>query len=416
MCTYNSAETLEYAIESVRNQMWQEWELIILDNGSQDATVKILKEYAKKDSRIICTYKNKNIGWCKGISNCLELAKGQYMMFLGADDYLANDYTLYEVKEEIMLHEPDIIWTACAFAVFENGVHRIKSQINPAYRVYTTENKLTQIFEIMQYVYYNSVMHYVKISFLRENEIDFYDPFYGDNGGMTEALCKAGTMVVMDKVEYVLTLNTSQTVQRTEFYHRIGLQWASIKKVLPDLKNCPKNTVAYIAERILINIAAMFENIVMGANLRDDLMNPIHKSLSERFLQAEKWLSSDSVGEMIYYAGKQKYEERLIGAVGVLYWTCKKYTNLMQEIQDKSMWLADFVERVLYKDKDGNIAWCSIIHKEESECLLKAVAHEANPHKIGCEILLREGIVFEESGVKEQMKQNLQEYLVEMTK
>lgn len=40
-------------------------------------------------------------------------------------------------------------------------------------------------------VYYNSVMHYVKIDFLKENGIDFYYPFYGDCQGMTEAIVRA---------------------------------------------------------------------------------------------------------------------------------------------------------------------------------------------------------------------------------
>lgn len=39
MCTYNSAKSLKYAVDSVRNQVFDEWELIILDNGSEDETV-----------------------------------------------------------------------------------------------------------------------------------------------------------------------------------------------------------------------------------------------------------------------------------------------------------------------------------------------------------------------------------------
>ena len=97
MCTYNSAETLIYAIESVRNQEYQQWELIILDNGSHDSTVQILKNYEEKDRRISCIFREDNVGWCKGISICLKQTRGQYMMFLGADDYLASDHTLTDV-------------------------------------------------------------------------------------------------------------------------------------------------------------------------------------------------------------------------------------------------------------------------------------------------------------------------------
>ena len=43
MCTYNSAKSLKYAVDSVRNQVFDEWELIIFDNGSEDETVSLLK-------------------------------------------------------------------------------------------------------------------------------------------------------------------------------------------------------------------------------------------------------------------------------------------------------------------------------------------------------------------------------------
>lgn len=48
MCTYNSAKSLKYAVDSVRNQVFDEWELIILDNGSEDETVSLLKVYEKR--------------------------------------------------------------------------------------------------------------------------------------------------------------------------------------------------------------------------------------------------------------------------------------------------------------------------------------------------------------------------------
>ena len=53
MCTYNSAKSLKYAVDSVRNQVFDEWELIILDNGSEDETVSLLKVYEKTDNSFL---------------------------------------------------------------------------------------------------------------------------------------------------------------------------------------------------------------------------------------------------------------------------------------------------------------------------------------------------------------------------
>ena len=101
MCTYHSSMTLGNALDSARHQTCQNWELVILDNGSKDETITVLQEYERIDERIHVIYRDSNVGWRKGISLCLEKASGQYMMFLGADDYLASDETLQEVTDEI---------------------------------------------------------------------------------------------------------------------------------------------------------------------------------------------------------------------------------------------------------------------------------------------------------------------------
>lgn len=414
MCTRNSSDTLERALNSVRNQKYCQWELICLDNGSSDASLEILMEYEKMDSRISCIYRQENVGWCKGISICLQQASGQYMMFLGADDCLANEFTLEEVFAETQKHHPDIIWTGCAFAILKNGRYHIESKVLPSYKVYEKESKLVQLTEIIQSVYRNSVMHYVSIEFLKKNGIDFFDPFYGDSAGMTEALCKAGKMVVMDKVEYILTRNTSQTALTAGFDQNIGLQWFSIKKILPDLKKCPQDVLQYIADNILKNPAAICVNIMMGANLRNKFMNPVEKNMSQRFMKAEEWISSEAFGEMMYYAGRLKFEESLLGAAGVLYWTCKKYDKYIKQILSKSKWLADFSEAALYTDESGNISWRTQIGKREGEKLLKTIKNNANPHCIGCELLLKECVVYEDLSVRKEIQHILHSYLETM--
>lgn len=167
-------------MDSARHQTCQNWELVILDNGSKDETITVLQEYERIDERIHVIYRDSNVGWRKGISLCLEKASGQYMMFLGADDYLASDETLQEVTDEIRKNHPDIVWTGCGFAVWEDGAYRIAEQKIPPYRIYEQEDKLQIFAELMQKVYYNSVMHYVRIDFLKQYGIDFYEPYYGD--------------------------------------------------------------------------------------------------------------------------------------------------------------------------------------------------------------------------------------------
>lgn len=415
MCTYNSAKTLKYAVDSVINQIYKDWELLILDNGSMDETTEILREYEKSDRRIICTFLQHNVGWAKGIQISLSNAKGKYMMFLGADDYLLHDRTLDEIQKEIINGWPDIIWTGYALAYFQEGVfHLVKTSI-PEYQKYDKKEKLTELREIMQNVYYNSVMHYVKIEFLKKHGIDFYAPFYGDNQGMTEALCQAGTMVVMDRAEYVLTVNTSQTSSKTGWDYDISRQWESVKSAVPEIRNFRRtDSKRYIAERILRNLAGMLENIVLGGELRNSLMNRVHKSLSERFLKAEEWISSDAFGEMMYYAGRKDFTEQLIGAAGVLYWICKEREREAERIKKQSRWLSDFSEQIFIRKNTGEIGWKTYFSCDEAAAAVLALKNEKNKHFVGAELLLKDEIAFENMEIKQEIKNNLQDYMESM--
>lgn len=415
MCTYNSEATLSFAIDSVRNQSCRDWEMIILDNGSKDGTVKILEKYQKEDKRIHCIFQESNVGWGKGISICLTYAIGQYMIFLAADDLLFHNETLKEVQGEILEYQPDIIWTGHGTAEFdfEKGEYILLTTRIPEFRRYEKEDKLTELVEIMQSVYQGSVMHYVRIAFLKEHNIDFYYPYGGDMQGMTEALCRAKKMTVLNKVEYILTRNTSQTALRTGFYFDFSRQWKSIKNVVPEINQFKQmESLQYIAKYILGAVTCMLENIMLG-KLCDNYMNPIDKSFPERFIKAEEWISSNTFGEMMYYAGREVFAEKLINAAGILYYKCKANDKWLMEVKTESKWMADFVEHIFEcKNYEGGIKRKKWLSVKEAEKVLEVLQNDANEHRVGAELLLRGDIVFEDAKIKIEIENCLNDYFV----
>lgn len=87
--TYNCAEFLRQAVESVLMQTYQNLEIVIIDNCSTDETVTLVEEIISSSSRNIRFYKNdRNIGMVSNLNRCLELARGTYIKFLMADDLL----------------------------------------------------------------------------------------------------------------------------------------------------------------------------------------------------------------------------------------------------------------------------------------------------------------------------------------
>lgn len=87
--TYNAAEYLRQAVESVLMQSYQNFEIVIVDNCSTDHTVTLVEGLIKKSSRSIRFYKNdRNIGLVGNLNRCLDYAQGTYIKFLMADDML----------------------------------------------------------------------------------------------------------------------------------------------------------------------------------------------------------------------------------------------------------------------------------------------------------------------------------------
>lgn len=87
---YNQAQYLDEALESVFNQTYDNWECIIVNDGSPDNTEEVAKKWLEKDRRFIYLYKE-NGGLSSARNLGLENANGDYIQFLDSDDYLASD-------------------------------------------------------------------------------------------------------------------------------------------------------------------------------------------------------------------------------------------------------------------------------------------------------------------------------------
>lgn len=90
MPVYNSEKFLKKAVESVLNQKFEDFELILVDDGSPDASGSICDEFAEKDSRVKLIHK-KNGGICSARNAGLKIAKGEYVGFCDNDDLYLPD-------------------------------------------------------------------------------------------------------------------------------------------------------------------------------------------------------------------------------------------------------------------------------------------------------------------------------------
>lgn len=89
---YNAEKTIERCISSVLNQAYEDFELILLDDGSTDNSGQICDTYAGKDARIRVQHKE-NTGVSDTRNQGIAMAKGEYLQFLDSDDWITPDAT-----------------------------------------------------------------------------------------------------------------------------------------------------------------------------------------------------------------------------------------------------------------------------------------------------------------------------------
>lgn len=91
MAVYNGAAHLAQAVASVLNQTYADFEFIIVDDGSTDATPKILADFAARDARIRIVNNEPNIGLTTSLNHAWDLAQGHVIARMDADDICLPD-------------------------------------------------------------------------------------------------------------------------------------------------------------------------------------------------------------------------------------------------------------------------------------------------------------------------------------
>lgn len=115
MPAWNAEKTIEQAIWSVLNQTNPNWELIVIDDYSEDATYKKVQQFVSRDNRIRI-YKNpKNIGVSKTRNRGVALAKGDWIAFLDSDDIWRRDKLEKQVHVIQQKKYVDLVFTGSGF-------------------------------------------------------------------------------------------------------------------------------------------------------------------------------------------------------------------------------------------------------------------------------------------------------------
>lgn len=145
MPAYNAERTIDEAIQSVCQQTYGEWELIIVNDCSSDRTEWIVKQYMKKDNRILLINNEQNIGVSETRNIGVSSSNGKWIAFLDSDDKWKKEKLEKQVK---LLNEnpwADLVFTGSAFinqqGVFSKYILNVPEKIN--YRELLKQNVIS---------------------------------------------------------------------------------------------------------------------------------------------------------------------------------------------------------------------------------------------------------------------------------
>ncbi len=148
MPVYNVEKYIHQSVDSVLNQSYRDFEIILVDDGAKDSCPTICDDYAKKDNRIKVIHK-KNGGLSDARNFGIDKASGEYIIFLDSDDYWGSEKALEHIAEKIEQEKSDVLIFFFQY-LFENENKIV--EYNENYKTITIDrtDKATQLTDLIR--------------------------------------------------------------------------------------------------------------------------------------------------------------------------------------------------------------------------------------------------------------------------
>lgn len=198
VAVYNVQEFLPQCVESILCQEFDDYELILVDDGSTDASGKICDLYAERNSRVRVIHKS-NGGLSSARNAGIKQADGVYTAFVDGDDFLAED-ALKRLRENIGENQCDVLLTA--FAYYEQGSLR-QSDI-PAVSACTGQIELINALFSARDTVWQAWRNIVRTAFIHEKGILFTHALTsGEDCAFFLSLCRNNARIQVCPVVFV---------------------------------------------------------------------------------------------------------------------------------------------------------------------------------------------------------------------
>ena len=305
---YNVEDYLYVCLNSILRQSYQDFEVICIDDSSSDSSLEILEYFAFKDSRIkiIKNDSNKGKGFCRNLG--LNVAKGDYISFLNANDWLSSDALEVIVKN---MHDENLEVLIFENIIFDdNECDFLIDSINNLDFLSNIKNKVFNHFDLEKFRFFEiSTNVWNKVyskSFLDRNGIRFNDEnlFNIDIPFVFNVLVKAKKISYIDSFIYnyrkisdsLINLDNEQLFDLFQIYnlvlHVFLKDFSLFLYYQHELLNHVFVDVFYeiychisdkFKERFVKEVQTIFKNLILNYNLYDEILKQLNPDILSIF-------------------------------------------------------------------------------------------------------------------------------------
>ncbi len=192
MSVYNGEKYLSQSVESILNQTYENFEFVIIDDGSTDNSYSILKQYASQHSQIVLIKNEKNLGLTKSLNLGLKIAKGKYIARQDHDDISHPERLEKEVR--YLDQNPDVMLVTGNLKLIDSLGQFINN----------TKRFMEQKLIAWYLLFYNVIGGHSLVMFRREEVValgGYYEAFlYGQDYQLWLRLVETGKIVILPEV------------------------------------------------------------------------------------------------------------------------------------------------------------------------------------------------------------------------
>ena len=299
---YNAEKTIEKCLNSILDTQYNDYEIILVNDGSTDNTEKIIELFA---SDKIKYYKKENTGVADSRNFGIDKAKGDYITFVDSDDYVSSNY--FEGIDKYINEGIDIIKRK-GIIVNKNNQEKIKGD---TFDITTGEDAFNKL--CFTDIYLDTLWSYIiKKSLLIDNNLYFEkDRFHEDFGLLPLLILKANKIVSLDNYVYYY-VQTDNSIMREN----------NIDKTIKKAKDA-----LYHYDNILKTIENYNLSNFTKENVRIYCTNAILLKVKELKGKEQKWYIKELKNRKVYKNIKVRNIKQLIKKV-FLFINIKLYSKL----------------------------------------------------------------------------------------